>query len=228
MLVNPDTSSRLLARPESARHKNGDRGLGPDPDHDERQAPAGERELERPAEPPAADERDTGESTEDAADTERGGEDADARLADPEEVDRQDDEQHPERAAHERLGAEQGDHQPYGRVPHQRPRALPELVDHTDALAPVARRTADEWIPAIATNERNEAAAHAPKTAAGLDTARSSAATAGPSSTAVDSNVSAATFEAASSRGVRARSGASARWHGRCAASGTAARIAST
>ncbi len=82
--------------------------------------------------------------------------------------------------------------------------------------------------PAIATNERNERPAHAAKTAAGPDTASSSAAIAGPSSTAPDSNVSAATFDAASSRGVRASNGVRARWLGRCAASGTAANTAST
>ena len=82
--------------------------------------------------------------------------------------------------------------------------------------------------PAMATNERNEMTAHAPKTAAGPETASRSAASAGPSSTATDSNVSAATFEAASSRGVRTSNGVSARWLGRCAASGTAASTART
>jgi len=62
----------------------------------------------------------------------------------------------------------------------------------------------------------------------GPETASKMAASTGPQRTAADSKVSAATFDAASSRGVRARSGASARWHGRCAASGTAASTAKT
>ena len=83
-------------------------------------------------------------------------------------------------------------------------------------------------IPAIAANERNEIAAQAPKTAAGPDTASSTAATRGPASTAADSRVSAATFDADSSRGDRASSGTNARWQGRWAASGTAASTADT
>ncbi len=223
----PRDVEEAVREPRQRQAQQGHRTFGPDPDQHERETPAGQGELERSAEPAAADEADAGERAEDAADAERGSEDADARFADPEELDRDDHEQHAERAPHERLRAEQPDQEPHRPVPRQLPRSLAQLAQHADPLGAGGPATVDGRMPATATNERKEAAAHAPKTAAGVDTARRRAAAAGPSNTAVDSNVSAATFEAASSRGVRASSGASARWQGRCAASGTAASTAS-
>ena len=213
-----------------AGYGEGDEGNSsrrPDSDQRERQAPAGERKLKRSAEATATDERDSGHCTGEAAETEGRHERAHSGLADSEHVDRDDDEDHTEHATHEGLGAEERDDEPHRAVAASSWRPSRNSPT-TPGRTPAPVDGAPARIPAIAANERNEIAAQAPKTAAGPDTASSTAAARGPASTAADSSVSAATFDADSSRGDRASSGTSARWQGRWAANGTAASTADT
>ena len=228
MLVNPETSSRLLARPESARHTTATGVSGQTPiTTSGRPHPASDSWNGRPSRPRPTSEMPASAPrmppTPNAA----------VRIPTP-------DSPIPRSSIARTTSSTPRTPRTNAWAPN-RPTTSRTGGFPTNARAPsrsswrtpgccaaAGPTVAEGRIPAIATNDRNEAAAQAPKTAAGVDTARISAAAAGPSNTAVDSNVSAATFEAASSRGVRASSGASARWHGRCAASGTAARIAST
>ena len=116
-----------------------------------------------------ADEADARERADDATDAERGSEDSDTRFADPEEIDRDDDEHHAEGALHAACAPNRVHQSRTGRF-RLNSRAPPRSSCSTPTLERAARRSSTAE-PATATNERNEAAAQAPKTAAGVDTA---------------------------------------------------------
>ena len=120
----------------------GNPGLRPDSDQRKRQAPAGERELKRSAEATATDERDSGEGTGEAAETESRHERAHPGLADPEHVDRDDDDDHTQRATHESLGAEERDDEPHRRVACERVHTLPQFPQDPGTHAGSGRRGA--------------------------------------------------------------------------------------
>ena len=73
----PRDVEKAVRKARQREAQDGDPRLGPGGEHDERQSPPGEGELEGAPEPAAADERDTRGRTEDPSHAERGGEDPD-------------------------------------------------------------------------------------------------------------------------------------------------------
>ena len=133
---------------ERKAHDRDDR-VRPESDQRQRQAPAGERELERAAEPTATDEPDAGHRPDEPAHAEGGSQDPDTRFAEAEEIDRDHHEQNAENAADKCLRSEQAYDEPDRPVARDRCDALAKLPGDrargdADALDPCGSHAADQ------------------------------------------------------------------------------------
>ena len=113
---------------DKAEEDESDRRIREDADQGNRKAPHDQSEPEIGGELLPSDERERGESPEEAADADRRVQEADARLTQVEQLERRDDDQDVERTRDQRLGPVEADDQPQVAIRRDRAEAGEELL----------------------------------------------------------------------------------------------------